>query len=194
MEKHDHHSNELDELTGDKLISGHEYDDIRELDNKLPRWWVWLFIITIVYAAIYLVLFDVTGYAPHQKQEYANELAEAGIQPGQSTGNETAALTQLNNQADLDAGKAIWVKHCLVCHLEGGQGLVGPNLTDSFAIHGCSFPDVVKIITIGVPEKGMISWKSQLNPNQIAQVSSYVMLLLGTTPPNPKTPQGQKCP
>jgi cytochrome c oxidase cbb3-type subunit III len=185
---------EKDELTGDKLLSGHEYDNIRELDNRLPLWWVWLFIITIVFAVAYVFIYDVFKVAPHQQDEYKNEIAAAGALPsGQPAMPANSSLTALTDQPSLDAGKEIWIKTCKVCHLELGQGLVGPNLTDDFSIHGCRFPDVVNIINVGAPEKGMISWKTQLTGDQIMKVASFVMTLKGTNPPNPKAPQGEPC-
>ena len=189
-----HNTVEKDELTGEKLLSGHEYDNIRELDNNLPKWWVWLFIITIVYAVIYIFVFDVIRVAPYQQEEWKKEMVAAGsLAPGQPAPVASASLVALTDKVSLDAGKYIWLKQCKVCHLEGGQGLVGPNLTDNFSIHGCGYADVVKVITIGVPEKGMISWKTQLTDDQIMKVASFVMTLKGTNPPNPKAPQGEPC-
>ena len=185
---------EKDELTGDKLLSGHEYDNIRELDNNLPKWWIWLFIITIVWSVGYIVAFDVIKIMPYQHEEWKNEMAAAGIiAPGQPTPVDAASLVALTDQPSLDAGREIWLKQCKVCHLDGGQGLVGPNLTDNFSIHGCAYSDVVSIIVVGAPEKGMISWKAQLSDDQIKKVASFVMTLKGTTPPNPKAPQGEPC-
>ena len=185
---------EKDELTGDKLLSGHEYDNIRELDNNLPKWWIWLFIITIVWSLGYIVAFDVIKIMPYQHEEWKNEMAAAGIiAPGQPTPVDAASLVALTDQPSLDAGREIWLKQCKVCHLDGGQGLVGPNLTDNFSIHGCAYSDVVSIIVVGAPEKGMISWKAQLSDDQIKKVASFVMTLKGTTPPNPKAPQGEPC-
>lgn len=193
MEMHNHKSVEKDELTGDKLLSGHEYDDIRELDNKLPKWWVWLFIITIVFSVVYVIIYDLLRVAPYQQDEYKAEM-EAAAAAGLGSGS-TIALADtvaLTDQASLDAGKLVWEKQCKVCHLEG-QGLVGPNLTDDFSIHGCSFRDVVNIIVVGAPEKGMISWKAQLTQQQIKEVASYTMTLRGAQLPNPKAPQGEPC-
>lgn len=194
MEIKDKNPVEKDEITGDKLISGHDYDNIRELDNNLPKWWVWLFIITIIYAVVYLFVFDVIKIAPHQETEYANEMAAAAAQapPPQSMVFDTT-MVPLADQAALDAGKAIWDKNCVVCHKTLGQGLVGPNLTDNFAIHGCRYFDVLTVIATGVPEKGMISWKTQLSKDQIIQVASFTMTLKGTNPPDAKAPQGDPC-
>ena len=183
---------EKDELTGDTLLSGHEYDGIKELDNRLPRWWVWLFILSIVWAIGYLFAFDILKIAPHQLQEYQNEVNAAGIDPAQAKPADTN-LVALTSPTDIDAGKVIFTKLCVACHLDQGQGNVGPNLCDSFSIHGCGFKDVVKIINIGVPAKGMISWKTQLSNDDIVKVASYILTLKGTNPPNPKAPQGDPC-
>jgi cytochrome c oxidase cbb3-type subunit III len=194
MEINDKNPVEKDELTGDKLISGHEYDNIRELDNRLPKWWLWLFIITIVYAVIYLFVFDVIKIAPQQEDEYNKEIAAAAsLAPMAQAMVFDTLMTPLSEQAALDAGKAIFDKNCVVCHKSQGQGLVGPNLTDNFSIHGCRYFDVLTVIAKGVPEKGMISWKTQLNKDQIIQVASYTMTLKGLNPPDQKAPQGDPC-
>jgi cytochrome c oxidase cbb3-type subunit 3 len=194
MEINDNKNVEKDELTGDKLISGHEYDNIRELDNQLPRWWVWLFVITVVWGVVYVLLYDVFKVMPYPEVEYANEMAMAG--GSNHAGGAILADTTLKPLADqgsIDAGKAVWTQRCVVCHLAQGQGLVGPNLTDNYSIHGCRYCDIVNVITNGVPEKGMISWKAQISKDQIMQVASYVMTLKGSNPPNPKAPQGDPC-
>ena len=187
---------EKDELTGDKLLSGHEYDGIRELDNRLPKWWLWLFYITIIFSAIYGLRYHFLGWGDLQEEEYAKEMAEASViyqKPAESNVINAETVTVLTDEASLSAGKVIWDKHCVVCHLAEGQGLVGPNLTDEYWIHGCSINDIYDLIVVGVPEKGMISWKDQLTPEEIQQVSSFILTLVGTDPPNPKEPQGEKC-
>ena len=188
------HILEKDELTGDTLISGHEYDDIKELDNRLPRWWLWLFYITIIFSVIYMIRYHVLRTSPLQDEEYKNEVA-AAAEKYKNTGPSTSAasLVLLTDQSSLAEGKVIYDKNCMVCHLAQGQGLVGPNLTDNYWIHGCKFEEMINLINIGVPEKGMISWKTQLSQTQIQQVASYIVSLKGTNPPNPKEPQGQIC-
>lgn len=194
MEINDKNPVEKDELTGDKLLAGHDYDNIRELDNRLPKWWLWLFIITIVYAVIYVFVFDVIKIAPHQEAEYAKEMeAAASLTPAPQAMVFDTVLAPITDQAGLDAGKALFDKNCVVCHKAQGQGLVGPNLTDNFSIHGCRYFDVLTVIANGVPEKGMIAWKAQFTKDQVMQVASYTLTLKGTNPPDPKAPQGDPC-
>jgi len=196
MEPNEHNLIEKDELTGDKILSGHEYDGIKELDNKLPKWWLWLFYITIIISVVYFSRMHILHTADKQADAYNKEVEAAIIKykaarPASTIDASTVSL--LTDELSLAKGKEIFDKSCVVCHLAQGQGLVGPNLTDEYWIHGCSIGDIFNLIVIGVPEKGMISWKDQLTPEQIQQVSSFIVSLKGTNPPNPKAPQGEIC-
>lgn len=196
MEPNEHNLIEKDELTGENLISGHEYDGIKELDNKLPKWWLWLFYITIIFSAVYFTRYHIINTGDLQDEEYKKEVEAAIIQykdARPASNIDATTVTLLTDAGGLAAGKAIFDKSCVVCHLAQGQGLVGPNLTDEFWIHGCTIGDIFNLIVIGVPEKGMISWKDQLTPEQIQQVSSFIISIKGTNPPNPKAPQGELC-
>jgi cytochrome c oxidase cbb3-type subunit III len=196
MEPNEHNLVEKDELTGDKLISGHEYDGIKELDNKLPKWWLWLFYITIIFSIIYFTRLHLIQTADKQDEAYAKEVEAAVIQYKAARPASTlnaSNVTLLTDPTSLTAGKMIFDKSCVVCHLALAQGLVGPNLTDEYWIHGCKIGDLFNLITTGVPDKGMISWKDQLTPEQIQQVASFILSLKGSNPPNPKAPQGEIC-
>jgi cytochrome c oxidase cbb3-type subunit 3 len=92
----------------------------------------------------------------------------------------------------LNEGKATFEKLCSACHRADAGGQVGPNLTDEYWIHGGGIHNVFKTITYGVPDKGMLSWKSQLTPKQIQQVASYILSLKGSNPAGGKEPQGDK--
>lgn len=184
----------------DELLD-HDYDGIREYDNPLPRWWTWLFYGTIAFALIYAP-YHLLGYGPTGAQEYQAELAAAKQAaptsapanpplPGSGASAPAAApAVAANNPKTLEAGKAIFAANCVPCHGPQGQGVIGPNLTDDYWLHGSTLADVTHTISEGVPDKGMISWKATLNPEKIAQVAAYVKSLRGTNPPNPKAPQG----
>jgi cytochrome c oxidase cbb3-type subunit 3 len=199
---------EIDELTKDRYLGGHEYDGIRELDNKLPRWWVYLFYVTIIFAVVYMLGYHVvkTDWAkktfPLQEEEYNREMtsADAVKKANPEPVVDLANMVPLTAAADLAAGEATYKKICIACHGPQGQGLVGPNFTDEYWIHGDSTTNTISIknlynvVITGVIEKGMIPYKDQLSPTQIQQVLSFILTFQGTTPPNPKAPQGAKYP
>lgn len=187
---------EVDEVTQIKYFGGdHEYDGIKELDNPLPPWLKYLFYVTIVVSFSYLtLLFVFEDDDIVQRKEYRKEIMAARAKTEVAVKEESAkaAAAPLSQEQILAAGKAIYDKTCLVCHGKFGEGLVGPNFTDEYWIHGGRPEDLLKVINDGVIEKGMISYKSQLNPTQINHVITYILSLQGTNPPNPKAPQGEK--
>lgn len=177
------------------VLLDHDYDGIKELDNNLPPWWKYGFYLTIVFAFVYIAHYHVVGSGNVQLDEYNEQLAEAEAQKLERLKNSAANVdettaTLLTADADVASGKKIFAEKCIVCHGAGGEGTVGPNLTDEYWIHGGDIKDVFKIVKYGFPSKGMISWQGQLNPIQIQQVASYIKSLKGTNPPNPKAPQG----
>jgi cytochrome c oxidase cbb3-type subunit 3 len=178
----------------DPLLMDHEADGIRELDNKLPRWWVWLFYITIIYAVFYMVYYHVLGAGDLMAAEYRREMKTGEALKNSSMSKFEASIATLEQSKDpamIEGGRQLFVKMCAPCHRPDGGGLVGPNLTDDYWIHGDKFSDNVKTIWNGVPEKGMVTWKGMLKPEEIYAVASYVYTLRGTKPPNPKPPENQ---
>ncbi len=186
---------EIDTLTNDRLIKDHSYDGIRELDNDLPPWWKWLFYITIVFAVVYLIrVFVFKSDDLIQEQEYANEMENvATAKTAKSAGAAEFHVQLLTDDASLAAGQEIWTKICAACHLADGGGLVGPNMTDDYWIHGNTVEDLYNVVTNGVIEKGMLPYKNQLSDQKRLEAVSYILVKLqGTTPANPKAPQGKK--
>ncbi len=181
---------EVDSVTNVPLIKDHEYDGIKELDNDMPSWWVWLFIITIVFSLVYLVrLWVFRADDLIQEKEFQKEMAAA---PKMNRPVEELAMAYLEDDLSLNNGKETWTKTCAACHLADGGGLVGPNMTDKYWIHGNKVEDMFAVLTNGVIEKGMIPYKDQLTPRQRLEVISYIMLRLnGSTPAAPKEPQGE---
>ncbi len=264
------------------VLMDHSYDGIRELDNDLPPWWLYLFYFTIAFAVVYMLYYHVLGIGDSSAVEYQKEInpnyatvqqssksifsvyhspyynprgdisprirkqfdeyigpnvdfkklvMEAMIrgnaaeqeklkkdfpdiwaeltaasggkaptaQPETKVEAAPAQVAQavktykpLTDQASLAKGKEIFQKNCVSCHGPQGQGLIGPNLTDDYWIHGAGMSNVVHTIIEGVPAKGMISWRGVLKEDEILQVASYILTLHGTNPPNPKAPQGEK--
>ena len=180
--------------TENDLLLDHDYDGIRELDSQIPPWFLWLFYVTIFFAIVYMLDYHVFNSSPLQDAEYNLQVEQAQIErtalinSGAFLNEESVTL--LTDAAALDAGKQIFATNCVACHTADGGGLVGPNLTDDYWIHGGGIKNVFKTIKYGVVAKGMISWQSQLNPKQMQDVSSYIISLHGTTPANPKAPEG----
>lgn len=180
----------------DEIMLDHDYDGIKELDNRIPPWFSWLFYASIIFAVYYMIHFHVLGTGPLQADEYEAEIQLAElkraelIRSGAFINEETVTL--LTDAADLQSGKSIYDANCVACHGQYGEGLVGPNLTDDYWIHGGGIKNIFTVVKYGVPAKGMIAWQTQLNPNQMQQVSSYIVSLHGTNPANPKAPEGEK--
>lgn len=178
-----------------EIILDHSYDGIKELDNNLPPWWVWGFYMSIVFAIVYLLRFEVfDGYT--QLDELETELAEAktAIETYKKTAKnlvDADTVELLTEASDLSAGKIVYETNCVACHMADGGGGIGPNLTDPEWILGGGIKNVFHTVSEGGRSgKGMIAWKAQLKPLEIAQVSSYVLTLQGTTPANPKAAEG----
>ncbi|WP_423129146.1 cbb3-type cytochrome c oxidase N-terminal domain-containing protein [Gaoshiqia sp. Z1-71] len=186
---------EYDDLSKIKFIGGHEYDGIRELDNGIPAWFKYLFYATIVFAFSYLMLvFVFKDESIIQEKEYREEMAAARKDKGQPAGK-TAVLAEVKPKSEAEImadGKLTFDRICSVCHGKFGQGLVGPNMTDEYWIHGGSYENMKEVVLNGVIEKGMIPYKDQLSRDQIHHVITYIRSLQGSNPPNQKAPEGEK--
>lgn len=178
-----------------KLDTGHSYDGIRELDNVIPPWFTTAFVLTILLAGVYLYRYHIAKDAPLMIEEYEIEMAKANLEHDEYLKKQASNIDEnsvgILTGAELEAGKKTFTTICAACHKADGGGMVGPNLTDDYWIHGGSLKDIFKTIKYGVPEKGMISWKEQLSPQQIAQVANYILTLHGTNPPDAKEKQGE---
>jgi cytochrome c oxidase cbb3-type subunit III len=176
----------------DPLLLDHEYDGIHELDNKLPRWWVWLFNLTIVFGIIYMIYYHVLGKGDLQAAQYKGEMQIGNeLKAKAMTAFETdmANLQPSKDPQVLADGKDTFMKLCAPCHRPDAGGLVGPNLCDDYWIHGSNFVDNLRTIWNGVPAKGMVTWKGTLKPSTIYAAGSYIYGLRGSNPKNPKPPE-----
>ena len=179
------------------LLIDHTYDGIQELDNPTPVWFNALFYSTIVFAVGYLLVYHVLGWGMNQEQEYLAEMEAAEKQRTEFLASSGTNIDENSVELDLrlemvTAGQEIYLQSCSVCHGNQGEGMIGPNLTDEYWLHGGDIKDIFRVIKYGVPDKGMVPWESSLTPVQIAQVSNFIVSIGGTNPPNPKEPQGDK--
>ena len=184
----------------ESILLDHNYDGIHELDNHLPPWWKWLFYITIAWSVVYLLAYHVFDTFPLMEEEYTIAMEDARVareaMMAVAGNNIDENNVEFSDAADVLAnGKAIYDRECVACHAAEGQGLIGPNFTDNYWIHGGSISDVFRTVKYGVPQKGMISWQSKLTPSDMRDVSCYILTFVGTTPQNPpppKAPEGEE--
>jgi cytochrome c oxidase cbb3-type subunit III len=179
-----------------KIDLGHDYDGIRELDNRLPPWWLYGFYLTIFISVIYLWRYHVSHTAPSSIEELQIAMVNAAREKEEYLKKAAANIDEnsvkyLADATDIQAGGKVFQINCAACHGKAGEGMVGPNLTDDYWLNGGSIRDIFKTIKYGVPEKGMKSWKEDFSPKQLAQLSSYIQSLKGTNPPNAKEKQGE---
>lgn len=178
-----------------EIILDHNYDGIRELDNNLPPWWIWGFYASIVFAFVYMAKYHIFN-GDNQYTELETEYAEAkaAIEEYKKTAKDLVdfkTVELLTEASDLSNGKKIFDINCVACHKADGGGGIGPNLTDRNWILGGGIKNVFKTISEGGRDgKGMIAWKQSLKPSEMAQVASYILQFQGTTPAEPKAPEG----
>jgi len=192
-------SDKKDEILNEKLVEGHEYDGIKELDNPLPNWWLWTFFFTMIFAFLYFIHYELGGGG--LSSDEALELKMARIKHQRATQAKTAVAsvkdlsleTILNSPDMLQEGEKNFAQFCASCHGDKGQGMIGPNLTDKFWIHSKGeFESIMTAINKGFPTKGMPGWETLIPNDKKPLIAAYVKSLQGTNPQGAKAPQGEK--
>jgi cytochrome c oxidase cbb3-type subunit 3 len=181
----------------DRLLD-HDIDGIREYDNPLPRWWVNLFWATILFAVLYVAnVIPGVGSGEGRIANYEADVAAALLkrealdaQSGPVTSEGLLALAA--NPTIVDQGERRFGATCSPCHRADGGGVIGPNLTDDYWIHGGTPVQIHKTVTEGVTEKGMPAWGQVLSPDDLQAVVAYVLSIRGSNPANAKAPQGER--
>jgi cytochrome c oxidase cbb3-type subunit III len=176
---------------------GHNYDGIRELDNHLPPWWTWLFYATIAWSAVYLVVYHVSFSLPLSAEEYQAEVDAAELEKKKfMAAQPQLAIDPEKLEYDADVkiiarGEKIYTINCAPCHRnDGGGNQIGPNLTDPYWLHGGTVKNVFATVNNGFVEKGMPAWGKTMSQGDVRDVAFFIMSLQGTTPADPKAPQG----
>ncbi|MFZ5718221.1 MAG: cytochrome-c oxidase, cbb3-type subunit III [Pseudomonadota bacterium] len=195
---------ERDEHSGTET-TGHEWDGIKELDTPLPRWWLWVWYGSIIYAIVYWVLMPawpgITGYTKglrdhSDRANVVQELAKLeAIRGAGAVKLKTASLEQIERDPELQAyalqvGQSVFGDNCATCHGAGGGGAKGyPNLRDDVWLWGGTLEDIRHTIEVGVRsghpqargETMMPAFgrDQMLTDAQISDLTEYVVALSG---------------
>lgn len=176
------------------ILTDHEYDGIRELDNSLPPWWKYGFYLTIAFAFVYIAHYHIFKTGPSSADEYRNEMIAADKEQAEYRKNAVNLIDETNvklltSTDSINIGRGLFTANCKACHGEHGEGIVGPNLTDDYWLHGGDIKSVFKTIKYGVEGKPMQSWQQNFSPLELEELASFVESLRGTVK-NGKAPEG----
>lgn len=196
-----------EEESGEIGILDHGYDGIQELDNQLPKWYIGLFAVTIVYGVVYFIAYSFTDFAhPYAEydEEYKTQLAE--IAEYEKIAPQATLETAEYNPDWVQDGKVIYEQVCKTCHGEGATGQSGPNQTDDFwlnIVETDEFKNIFSVVWNGSkndPTMRAFGATGELKGNDIVKVASYLYYLNTNTKKNPdgstpgKAPQGKRAP
>lgn len=181
-----------------KLLLDHNYDGIEEFDYPLPSWWVATFVGGIIFAFIYIVYYEVIGGKSIQ-QTFVDDMAKvekvraeqsASLSNFDEEGYKAWAAVAGSDEKALE----VYNENCLSCHLEGGKGDIGPNLTDAYWLNmkEVTTANLYKVIKDGVEENGMPAWGEILGKEDLFAAIKYVESIKNTNIAGGKAPQGEK--
>ncbi len=193
------HKKEKDPFSGIET-TGHEWDGLKELNNPAPRWWLWVFFITIIWAVGYWVVYPAwptltgntkgaAGWTSHKK--LAEEQAEITVRRGEFAAKIKAhSLKEIQKNPELYAfavagGKTLFKENCAACHGTGAEGRAGyPNLNDDDWIWGGDLQSIYHTLKVGIRSGHQNAQNSQmpafgemLKKEEIAKAADYVLSL-----------------
>ncbi len=173
----------------------HVYDGIVEHDNELPLWWQLTLYGAVAFAFFYWFGHRLGAIAT-PGQVYAVEVsaqraADAERARARGAVDDATLATLGRDPATLAQGKQVFTTTCAPCHRADGGGVIGPNLTDAYWLHGSKPTDIFANVRDGVPAKGMPTWGPQLGVERVEDVVAYVLSIRNTNVPGGKPPQGE---
>ncbi len=187
------------EDVGETPTTGHIYDGIEEYDNPLPAWWFKMFIATVIFAVIYLILFPglgnfggLLGWTSTGKWQEEVDAAEAkyGVIYDQFAKMPIEELA--GTPEALKMGRRLFANNCAVCHGSDGRGAYGfPNLSDDDWLYGGTPAKIVETITLG-RAAAMPTWGSVIGEEGVNNVTNYVFSLSGRDHNEAAAKKGEK--
>lgn len=186
-----------EERSESEILLDHQYDGIQEFDNPMPRWWVWMYWGSFWFSLAYLFHYWVGNGETVAATYKAEVTAVSEIRAKEAMKQEVSeeSLAQLmGDSGSLERGAATFASKCVACHLEKGQGSIGPNLTDDHWINGTGqLMDIFSVVSEGSLAKGMPAWNRQLSPQELREVVAFAGSLRGTNVAG-KAPEGNPVP
>lgn len=169
-------------------IRPHDFDGIQEFDNPMPNWWLFLLFASIVYAFLYWALLHRYSEERDPGRELTHQMEQASQEAAKKAGvlSNPILWSMSRDAAVVKGGKEVYLASCAPCHLPDLAGAIGPNLKDQVWIHGAQPMDILKVITEGVPAKGMPTWGPMLGRQKISEVAAYILSF--HQPPSSPTP------
>ena len=174
------------EADGSVADTGHVWDgDLRELNNPLPRWWMWMFVLSCVFAIVYLVLYPgmgtyegVLGYTTRSAHDSSVVQANQQLKPVYAKYMEMDAKQVAADPAAREMGQRLYLNYCAQCHGSDAGGSKGfPNLADTDWLYGGDIQDIKQTLIAG--RSGVMPAFAHLESAQVSDVANYVRNLSG---------------
>jgi cytochrome c oxidase cbb3-type subunit 3 len=174
------------EADGSVADTGHVWDDdLRELNNPLPRWWMWMFVLSCVFAIVYLVLYPgmgtyegSLGYTTRNAHESSVVQANEQLKPVYAKYMSMDAKQVAADPAAREMGQRLFLNHCAQCHGSDAGGSKGfPNLADTDWLYGGDTQDIKQTLIAG--RAGVMPAFAHLESAQVSDVANYVRSLSG---------------
>lgn len=174
-------------------VASHDYDGIKELDNPAPFWWQLFFYLSIAFGILYYAYYELLG-GPSLDEELQASMSRIEeirrVEKSQGP-DESEFLAALASPERKKKGQEVYALRCASCHAEDGGGAIGPNLADTYWLHGAGkATEIAKVVGEGVLDKGMPPWGAVLSRDDLVQVVAFVKSLEGQAVANAKPPQG----
>jgi len=179
-------------------VTGHSWDGLEEYNNPMPRWWLWMFYLTIVFGVAYLALYPglgnfkgLLGWTQTGQYDTEMETAKAKYDPIFEGFASKDLITLAADTEGKEAGRRLFVSYCAQCHGSDAGGAIGfPNLTDKDWLWGGE-PEMIKTSIMNGRNAMMPAWGPILGDDGVDKVTAYVQTLAGRKVDSAKADAGK---